>query len=219
MRITSGAYRGRRLSAPGEKRANRGGALSVSGEKYVNRGGTHPMGDRERLALFNSLGDLTGKRVLDLFAGTGALGLEALSHGAEFATFVEKNSAALRAIKRNVKALGAEGKTEVIKGDVVRLAEILGDSAKVGLNSDFDKSVDKGVDRGAGSQQIFDAIFLDPPYDNFGLPGKLLDFLDKDGIVVISHPKEIEVAGKFPELELLSDRAYARANLAILRHK
>ena len=84
MRIISGKYKNRELKSP-------------------NSDKTHPMGERERLAIFNILGDLTGKTVLDLFAGTGALGLEALSRGAARATFVEKDYKALECLKQNLK--------------------------------------------------------------------------------------------------------------------
>ncbi len=89
MRITSGLYKNRSLKSP-------------------NSDKTHPMGDRERLALFNMLGDVSGLTVLDLYAGTGALGIEALSRGAKSATFVEKDRAACKIIKENLGELNGE---------------------------------------------------------------------------------------------------------------
>ena len=86
MRIIAGALRGRRIAAPPGR-------------------GTRPTSDRVREALFSILGPLDGMRVLDLFAGTGALGLEALSRGARHVDFVEKAPPALRAIEANLAAL------------------------------------------------------------------------------------------------------------------
>ena len=82
MRIISGKYKNKELKSPNSK-------------------ATHPMGERERIAIFNMLGDTIGKNVLDLFAGTGALGLEALSRGAAKAVFVENDNKALAALKEN----------------------------------------------------------------------------------------------------------------------
>lgn len=76
------------------------------------------MGERERLAIFNMLGDLTDKTVLDLFAGTGALGLEALSRGAARATFVENDYKALECLKQNLKNID---NAKILKADVHKL--------------------------------------------------------------------------------------------------
>jgi 16S rRNA (guanine966-N2)-methyltransferase len=108
MRIVAGAWRGRVLAAP-------------SGQA------TRPTADRVRQALFDMLMHapwggrdvLEGARVLDGFAGTGALGLEALSRGAGFATFIEQDAAALRALRRNVAGCGAEPRSAVLAADVL----------------------------------------------------------------------------------------------------
>ena len=85
MRVVAGEYKGRRLVAPRGSR-------------------TRPTADRVREALFSMLGDVSGARVLDLYAGSGALGIEALSRGAESAVFVERDRAALAALVPNVAA-------------------------------------------------------------------------------------------------------------------
>jgi 16S rRNA (guanine966-N2)-methyltransferase len=120
LRIVAGEWGGRRLVAP------RGRA-------------TRPTSDRVREALFSILGPLDGARVLDLFAGSGALGLEALSRGAAHATFVERERAALRALRDNVADLAADA--EVVAGD-----------ARAFLRA--------AQERGAQ----YDLVFLDPPY-------------------------------------------------------
>lgn len=142
VRLTGGIFSGRKISTPGEK--------------------THPMGERERLALFNMLGCLTGLSVLDAFAGSGALGIEALSRGASRTVFIEKNAAAARVIRENLAALGTDG--EVIVSDVANVE--LGEK--------------------------FNIIIADPPYDNFEIEKvlPLASLLKEGGTLVLSHPGE-----------------------------
>lgn len=120
MRIVAGQWRGRRLVAPPGRT-------------------TRPTSDRVREAVFSILGPLDGERVLDLYAGSGALALEALSRGAAEATLVERDRAALTALRANVEALGAEA--HVIAGDV---AAFLRSAAE--------------------ADGHYDLVFLDPPY-------------------------------------------------------
>lgn len=106
-------------------------------------GGTRPTSDRAREGLFNSLhtlrGPLEGARLLDLYAGSGAIGLEALSRGADRAAFVESDAKALRALRANIAALGLPGEAVVLPGKVS--ARLAGEDA-----------------------QPYDVVFLDPPY-------------------------------------------------------
>lgn len=118
MRIVAGEWRGRRLVAPA-------GAT------------TRPTADRVREALFSMLGDLEGAVVLDLFAGSGALGLEALSRGAASATFVDSDARAVAAVRRNLESLGATA--DVRRRDALAHLEAA-----------------------AGAE--FDLVFVDPPY-------------------------------------------------------
>ena len=125
MRVIAGRYGGRRLQAP-------------PGEA------TRPTSDRVREALFSILGDrVDGARVLDLFAGSGALGLEALSRGAASATFVDSAPAAIKAVRANLAALGAEA--EVVRSDALRWLRAAP----------------------SGARQ-YDLVFLDPPYRRAG---------------------------------------------------
>ncbi len=126
MRIIAGAFRGRALTPVGKGDA-----------------GAHlrPTTDRVRESLFNVLShkiDFDGLRVLDLFAGTGALGLEALSRGAVHATFVDDGRVAQGLIRKNIALTHSADRTELIRRDAARL----------------------GANTGAG----FDLVFLDPPY-------------------------------------------------------
>ena len=129
MRIIGGSFGGRRLAALGK------------GDAAAH---LRPTSDRLRESLFNMLsggayGDpLTGARVLDLFAGTGALGLEALSRGAAEVTFVDDGRKALELLRRNIALCGAEGAASILRRNATRL----------------------GTNRGAP----FGLIFLDPPY-------------------------------------------------------
>jgi 16S rRNA (guanine966-N2)-methyltransferase len=120
VRVIAGTHRGRRLAAP----------------KGLD---TRPTSDRVREALFSILGPLHGERVLDLFAGSGALGIEALSRGAASALFCDSSHAAARAVRRNLQALGLEG--EVVCDDARR---VLRDARAHGAT--------------------YDLVFLDPPY-------------------------------------------------------
>lgn len=120
MRVIAGRYRGQALIAP------RGSA-------------TRPTSDRVREALFSILGDVTGARVLDLFAGSGALAIEALSRGAAAATLVDSSATAVTAIRRNLDALGASAEVQR--------------RAALGF---------LGAARGEPRQ--YDLVFLDPPY-------------------------------------------------------
>ena len=176
MRITGGVYRGRELASPRSDT-------------------THPMGSRERLALFNSLqAYLTNAKVLDLYAGTGALGLEALSRGAATATFVEKNHRAASILRQNIADLGLIAQTTLIEGNVENFQP----------------------------DHQFDLIFVDPPYDNFSITPliNLTNFLAPDGLLVISHPADFNPSefAVQSHLELISTKSYAAARISTFKH-
>jgi 16S rRNA (guanine966-N2)-methyltransferase len=130
VRIVSGLYGGRRLVAPKGDIAR-------------------PTQDRVREAWFSILGqEVTDARVLDLFAGSGALGLEALSRGAASVDFVEKARASLLALESNIAALDVAAVAKIRKGDALKVAEALGPGS-------------------------YDLVFADPPYD-LGVGSKLV---------------------------------------------
>ena len=152
MRVVGGKWRGRALQAP------KGQA-------------TRPTTDRNREALFSMLAsrlDFEDLRVLDLFAGTGALGLEALSHGAAFTLFVETAAPARAAIRSNVEACAAMGVSKIFRRDATKL--------------------------GARQGAAYDLVFADPPYGK-GLAEKALasllagDWLSQDALLVIEEDK------------------------------
>ena len=127
VRVIAGAHRGRTLRAP------RGRT-------------TRPTSDRVREALFSILGDVGGLEVLDLFAGSGALAIEALSRGASTATLVDRSRAAIQAIEHNLEMLGIEA--EVVRADAVAWCE-----------------------QAKGRTRQYDLVFLDPPYRHGSLLG------------------------------------------------
>jgi 16S rRNA (guanine(966)-N(2))-methyltransferase RsmD len=150
MRIIAGRLRGRRLHGP-------------------PRDGVRPTSDRLRETLFNVLAPrVAGSRVLDGFAGTGAVGIEALSRLAEHATFVERDGRALRVLQANIDQCGVGEASAVIRGDFVGLA---------------------GRVPGLGA---FDLVFLDPPYDVGTLDpilGEAAAMLAPGGLIVLEHSR------------------------------
>lgn len=151
MRVVGGTARGRRLAAPPGDR-------------------TRPTSDRVREAIFNALwsrGVLDGARVLDLYAGSGALGIEALSRGAGHATFVESDRSARRTIAANLAACGFAGRAEIVGSSVDRFLDGLPGRAGPRPCDDLaDRSVDgrHGVGADGPTRWPYDLAFCDPPY-------------------------------------------------------
>jgi 16S rRNA G966 N2-methylase RsmD len=175
MRVVGGTARGRRLVAPP-------GAA------------TRPTTDRVREAIFNALwsrGALDGARVLDLFAGSGALGVEALSRGAAHATFVDRAAVARRAIRRNLETCGFLERAEIVATPVERFVAAAAagatpdgppaagpDDDGAGADHGHDADHDAGADHGHGHNGTgpggrFDLAFCDPPYGYDGWPALL----------------------------------------------
>ncbi|MFD0988352.1 16S rRNA (guanine(966)-N(2))-methyltransferase RsmD [Methyloligella solikamskensis] len=182
MRIVSGRFRSHTLVAP------KGDA-------------TRPTSDKVRQALFNVLEhgmgvDFDDARVLDLFAGSGALGLEALSRGARFCCFIDEAAGARAAIRRNVEALGLTGASKIWRRDATRLGPV-------------------------GTMTPFDLVFLDPPYGK-GLGEKALaslaegGWLAPDAIAVLEEKSglTLEIPCAF---ETLDERDYGDTRITLLR--
>ena len=154
---------------------------------------TRPTGDRVREAAFNLIGPLAGDSVLDLFAGSGAMGLEALSRGANRAVFVEEDREACRAIERNLEKLGLRGGA-VLCVDVLRAL---------------------AAETAAGRR--YDLVLVDPPYRMFSALQRALStyipaLLADGGLVVVESAAEEE-----PELPLArrTSRRYGAARLTL----
>jgi len=182
VRIVGGEHRGRRLVAP-------------------SSAATRPTSDRVRETLFDILAHRYGDpvrdaRVLDLFAGTGALGLEALSRGASYCLFVEDASAARGTIRANVEALGLTGRTRIFRRDATRLGDV-------------------------GNMKFFGLAFTDPPYGR-GLGEAALasalagGWLEPGAVCVLEEAASANVDLP-PGVESLDERTVGDTKLVICR--
>lgn len=169
MRIIAGTLGGRVFASPNNNR-------------------THPMGDKVRGALFNTLGDIEGLTVLDAFAGTGALGFEAASRGAASVLAIESDTAAQAAISENIVALQLESEVKLVKA-----------TANAWLKT---------------GAETFNLVLLDPPYHDLQLSllGQLAERVDQDGTLVVSWPASQE-APVFAGFSLVKNSSYAEAQL------
>ena len=173
MRIIAGEYRGARIFAP----------------KGLD---TRPTSDRVREAAFNLIGPVEGAAVLDLFAGSGAMGLEAISRGAASVTFVESDRDACRTIDRNVEKLRAKGAT-VVRQDALRVLST--------------------------ERRSYDVILCDPPYgydQQSRLAPYLVSALAPDGLLVYETGAREEPA--IEGLSVRTSRTYGSARLTLFRH-
>jgi 16S rRNA (guanine966-N2)-methyltransferase len=183
MRIVGGRFRGTALASPAS---------------YMIR----PTSDRVRESIFNILShgikgfEMEGARVLDLFAGTGALGLEAMSRGASYAHFVDDNSESRGLIRRNIDTLGVIGVTKLYRRDATRLGD-------------------------AGGLHPFDLLFADPPYGK-GLAERALSAADSGGwlkpeaIAIIEERADADFAPP-AAFALLDRRVYGDTAVHFLR--
>ena len=174
MRIVAGSRKGHRISAPT-------GVV------------TRPTGDRVREAVFSILGSVEGARALDLFAGSGALGLEALSHGAASCVFVERDREAVRVIQANLAKLNLTGAVVVAR--------------------DVAAAVREERDRG----RRYDLVLADPPYEDWerheaALAELVPSVLADDGLVVVETAERVEPA--LP-LDLVTTRRYGSARITV----
>ena len=173
MRIVGGAFRNRRLASPRDGR-------------------TRPALEMLRGAIFDMLeADLPGARVLDLFAGTGSLGLEALSRGAAEATFVERARGACEVLRKNIATLGVEDRARVIQTDALALAEAALPAAS------------------------FDVALLDPPFPIAGgaevaalVARVAATWLADDGLLVLRRPSTLPASPAPAGLRRLRERRH-----------
>ena len=190
MRIIAGSKRGMKLFSP---------------KTDVSR----PISDRVKESLFSVLCkyDLPmDKRVGDLFSGVGSLGLEALSRGAEFVSFVEKDPDVIAILRKNVEKLGFVKQSNVIRGDAF----------KVGAAGDF-------------NEQKHGLVFVDPPYSATsdvsidsplsGLLALLRHQLETGGIVVVRTDKYTELLERYDRLKTIERRRWGNMAVTILQHR
>lgn len=175
IRVIGGEFGGRLLDAPPGRRM-------------------HPMGERIRNALFNSIGsEVQGARVLDAFAGTGAVGFEALSRGAEHVTFIERDKLLQKILTTNIERLGVQNRTTLIRASVASWLD-------------------------TSNPELYDVILADPPYNDtqFSTVAKLFPLLKPSALMVLSHPGKGEVPTK-TGVVVVDNRSYGNADLTFYR--
>jgi 16S rRNA (guanine966-N2)-methyltransferase len=187
LRIISGSARGRKLLAPGQRFGD----------------SVRPTSDRAREAIFNILAaKVAGARVLDLFAGTGALGLEALSRGAVSTVFVDGQRSVTELIEKNLALCGFAGRATVLQKDLARGVAFL------------------SAQQPAGG---FDLAFLDPPYGS-KLALRVLEslasgnFLAAQAIVVLEDAAEAQYPENMGSLACFDRRRYGEAGFWLYHH-
>ena len=181
IRVIAGRFGGRKIDAPDFSNSR-----------------TKPMGERIRNAMFNKVGsEIDGARVLDVFAGTGSVGLEALSRGAAYVTFVERDKIAQKILAKNIALLGVEDKTEIVR-----------------------TSVNNWLD--TADIENYDIIFADPPYHDpqFSTVSKILGLLKPNALMILSSPGR----GEGPNLAntgivVVDNRSYGNARLTSFRRE
>lgn len=179
MRIVAGVSKGRRLVSPKDNRIR-------------------PTSDRVKEAVFNIIGfNVANSHVLDLFAGTGSLGLEALSRGAEFATFVDNNAKSIEILKQNIRLLGFEERSEV-----------------------FMINASDAVTEFGRSNRTFDIIFIDPPYMENLYEITLSSIarygiIKKRGLVIVEHLSAFCFSEMSHGLTLIKNKRYGSTSISI----
>ena len=159
-----------------------------------------PTQDKVREALFNILGDISGKKILELFAGSGAFGIEAISRRAGSVTFVDNNFRCIQTIKSNLGSLGASDlRYSIIKADALK------SSAKF-----------------AAQSTKFDIIFLDPPYYKDMAKKCLINIDSYDivapvGLVLVEHFKKDALSAELERLVFVDERRYGDTVITIYR--
>lgn len=176
MRVIAGELGGRFFAAP-------------------DSSATHPMAERVRGALFNSLGDISGFRVLDAFAGSGALSFESVSRGAEYAVAIERDKRAQHLIAENIQSLGLENHIKLIRTSCSAWSD-------------------------TNPQEQFDLVLLDPPYHDLQLStvSKLIRHVKDNGLMVLSYPgRESVPTVKVSGVVVVDNKSYGDAALAYYR--
>jgi len=183
MRVVAGEYGGRRLKAvPGMK--------------------TRPTTDKVKEAMFNIIGQyLEGGQVLDLFAGSGGLSIEAVSRGADHATLVDRQYQAIKTIHENLSVTKEEDKFTVLKGDAYKMLNKL-----------------------AKQEQGFDYVFLDPPYKKQQILElmeqlKKLGLLNTDALIICETDQVADLPEELADFELIKKADYGITELTFYRYK
>jgi 16S rRNA (guanine966-N2)-methyltransferase len=174
MRIIAGSLGGRQFDAP---KGNR----------------THPMSEKARGGLFSALGDIEGLTVLDAFAGSGAVSLEAISRGAKHATAIDIDKTAIKIVDDNAKKLGINDKLKAIRANASGWSDNNPDAK-------------------------FDIIICDPPFDQLKIQliQKLVNHLGKDGIFIVNIPGNI-TPFELKQLQIIKNKSYGDNQLVFYK--
>ncbi len=178
MRVITGAARGRKL-------------------KTLEGTDLRPTTDKVKESMFNILQFcIEGRRILDLFAGSGQLGIEALSRGAESATFVDASKNAVAVVKQNLQTVGLDSNARVVCTDSIGFLRT--------------------------TEQEFDIAFLDPPYGN-GLLIKAMallpEVMSEYGIIVCEHPSDEQLPDSFSDFEIQKHYRFGKITVSVYRRK
>jgi len=156
LKVLTGSIKGRKLKVPKGK-------------------SVRPTTSRVKKSIFDTLGEIKGLKVLDVFSGSGGLGIEAMSRGAEYVTFIEKNPQVFKVLCSNITQCGFIDKSELICSDYLG-----------------------GIKRLIKENKKFDIVFVDPPYDLYStktvyyLIDSVSDLIAKEGLAIIEHDHEIK---------------------------
>ncbi len=176
MRVITGIAKGKRLIAP---------------EGYDVR----PTSDKVKEGLFSALQfDIEGRRILDLFAGSGQLGIEALSRGAKSAVFVDNSATSVKIVEKNIEACGFKENSRVVKSDYSAFC--------------------------AMSRDTFDIVFLDPPYYEELLLSSVkavLPLMSDYGLIVCEHPPKVSLPEEIGGFKALKTYSYGKINVTVYR--
>lgn len=176
MRVITGIARGKNL-------------------KTLDGNDVRPTSQKVKEAVFSAIQfDIEGRRVLDLFAGSGQLGIEALSRGAKNAVFVDNSSASVKIINQNLESTGFQANARVYSGDYASFT--------------------------AMSRDVFDIVFLDPPYQKGLLVPALksvLPLMSDYGIIVCEYPPEVEIPQSIGGFEVAKTYRYGKINVSVYR--
>ncbi len=182
MRVIAGSLKGKKLN-------------SVSGRTI------RPTSDRLRESIFNIISyGFQGAVVLDLFAGTGALGIEALSRGAESAVFIDNTKDSLSVIEKNIRSCALENRTKIIKWNIVKNLNCL------------------RQDRPA-----FNYVFMDPPYNKNTIEQTLFNLhqsssLEKGAVIIVEHSPFEPIPGEYLEYNITDQRRYGKSLVSFLNY-
>lgn len=176
MRVITGIARGKRLVTPDGK-------------------DVRPTSEKVKEALFSAIQfDIEGRRVLDLFAGSGQLGIEALSRGAQNATFVDSSASSVKIIKKNLEITGFDESSKVVLSDYSTFT--------------------------AMCRESFDIVFLDPPYsEGLLVPAikSVLPLMSDYGIIICEYPPEVEIPESIGGFAVSRTYKYGKINVAIYK--